>query len=139
MAGLILITLKIFLSPNSENSAGRKTSNSLKALADNQKNQRLYPEKYGSAENFILSANHKLSVLAPKIANELYSFKDEANGVVASLCSGQRKFSLKRAQILAIDILGTFNNKGIDILKIRDTRRLLPTTKCRKFSIHWYN
>ena len=76
-------------------------------------------KKYGSAENFILSANHKLSVLAPKIANELYSFKDEAKWRGSpSLCSGQKKiFFWKRAQILAIDILGTFNNKGIGYFK----------------------
>ena len=63
-------------------------------------------KKYGSAENFILSANHKLSVLVPKIANELYSFKDETS------LNKKKVYILKRAQILAIDILGTFNNKG---------------------------
>ena len=87
-------------------------------------------KRYGSAKNFILSANHKLSVLVPRIANELYSFKDEAVWQSSPLThsinsgqagSGQKKvFFWKRAQILAIDILGTFNNKGIGYFKDPD-------------------
>ena len=63
-------------------------------------------KKYGSSTNFVLSANHHLSKLIPRIANELYSFKDETKWQGKKICTW------KRAQILAIDILGTFNNKG---------------------------
>jgi len=64
-------------------------------------------KKYGDSEKFVLSANHKLSELVPKISREIFSFNDIAD------YNGKKVYILKRAQILPADIWGAFDGKGI--------------------------
>jgi YHS domain-containing protein len=62
--------------------------------------------KYRNSENFLKSAKNRMSVLVAKIYKELPSFYDVGD------YNGKKVFILKRAQILACDILGAFNGKG---------------------------
>lgn len=65
----------------------------------------------GKIENFIISANQKFSILVPKIVKELPFFDD------LSFFNQKKIYFLKRAQILAADIFGAFNGRGIGYFK----------------------
>jgi len=64
-------------------------------------------QQYGSSRSFVRSGNNKLSILIPKIANELPSFDD------VSYYQDETIYLWKRAQILAIDIHAAFGGKGL--------------------------
>ena len=68
-------------------------------------------KKYGNSENFIFSANHKLSKLVPKIHKELPFFNDTAT------YKGKKVYFLKRAQILGCDVWGALEGKGVGYFK----------------------
>ncbi len=71
-------------------------------------------KKYGNSENFINSANQKISILVPKIYKEIPFFNDIA------YYKNQKIYFLKRAQILGSDIYGAFAGKGIGHFKDLD-------------------
>lgn len=61
----------------------------------------------GNIKNFVLSAGHKCANLVLKIAKELPSFNDETQ------YNGRKIYFWKRAQILAGDIWGALQGKGL--------------------------
>ncbi len=67
--------------------------------------------KYGNAQNMVLSCGNKFSFLVPKIAT-LPFFNDVA------AYGGKKVYIWKRAQILALDIWGAFQGRGLG--KFRD-------------------
>ncbi len=71
-------------------------------------------KKYGNSENFINSANQKISILVPKIYKEIPFFNDIA------YYKNQKIYFLKRAQILGSDIWGAFQGRGIGYFKDLD-------------------
>lgn len=88
-------------------------------------------KKYGSSKNFILSADGQLSVLIPKIATELYSFQDHL------WLDGRRIYFWKRAQILAMDIYGAFNGRGIGHFQDLDYPTAFPDYKLPQILRHY--
>ncbi|MBI3045944.1 MAG: hypothetical protein HYY86_00145 [Candidatus Harrisonbacteria bacterium] len=88
-------------------------------------------KKYGSARNFILSSDQKLSVLIPKIAMELFSFSDHF------WHNGQRIYFWKRAQILAMDIYGAFAGRGLGYFKDLDYPTAFPDYKLPQILNHY--
>lgn len=64
-------------------------------------------EKFKDSVSFVRSSNHKLSLFVPAVYKDLPYFKD------VSVYRGEEVFFLKRAQILASDIIGAFKNKGV--------------------------
>ena len=76
-----------------------------------QQVSRFLLEKYnGNLQGFVLSAKHRFSNLVPQIA-QIPSFGDIV------FYHGKKVYFWKRAQILAADILGAFDNKGIGYFK----------------------
>ncbi len=71
----------------------------------------LFWQYKGDSRNFLLEGKHRLALLIPKIANELYSFDDTA------YYKGEKIYLWKRAQILAMDIHGAFGRKGLGAFK----------------------
>lgn len=65
-----------------------------------------YLVKRGGSKAFVLSADQKLSILIPKIAESLPSFNDTAD------YDGKKVYIWKRAQILAVDIYGGLCGRG---------------------------
>ncbi len=68
-------------------------------------------KKFGNSVDFVRSANHKLSLFIPEIYKGLPCFKD------VSVYKKEDIFFLKRAQILASDIIGTFEGRGLGFFK----------------------
>ncbi|MBI5046092.1 MAG: hypothetical protein HZC14_03805 [Candidatus Niyogibacteria bacterium] len=69
--------------------------------------------KYGDAGNMVMSCDQKFSWLVPKIA-ALPSFDDVA------MYGGKKVYIWKRAQILALDIWGAFQGRGLGKFKDLD-------------------
>lgn len=91
-------------------------------------------KKYGSAKNFILSADQQLFILIPKIAFELHSFQDHL------WLDGQRIYFWKRAQILAMDIYGAFagsTSRGLGSFKDLDYPTAFPDYKLPQILQHY--
>ena len=89
-------------------------------------------KKYkGSAIRFVESSNRKLSVLIPKIAQELPSFNDVAY-------AGSKKIYLwKRAQILGLDIYGAFEGKGKGYFEDPEYATAFPDYKLPQILRFW--
>lgn len=75
-------------------------------------------KKYKNSVNFVNSANHKLSILVPKIQKELPSFNDVAN------YNGKKVYFLKRAQILGSDIWGALDGGQSSFIKASEDKRI---------------
>lgn len=87
-------------------------------------------ESYGSFGDFISAADHTLSTLVPRIARELPSFNDYA------FYDGNPVYLRKRAQILAIDVYGAFDGRGIGYFKDPEYATAFPDYKLPQIFEH---
>ena len=88
-------------------------------------------KKYENSENFINSAEKKLSNLVPKIFKQLPYFKDMA------FYKGEKIYFLKRAQILCSDIFGAFGGRGMGYFKDLDYLTCFPDYKVPQILHHF--
>ena len=71
-----------------------------------------FSKEYGNdSRNFLLSANGYLSTLIPRIAYQIPSFND------VTYYNGGMVYLWKRAQILAADVIGAFQGRGLGAFK----------------------
>ncbi len=87
-------------------------------------------KNYGTSEKFVESANHKFSELVRLVYKKLPSFNDIFS------YQGRKVYLLKRAQILASDIWGAFNGKGIGRFEDLDYLTCFPDYKVPQILNH---
>ncbi|MBI4992018.1 MAG: hypothetical protein HZB99_02265 [Candidatus Harrisonbacteria bacterium] len=90
-----------------------------------------YLVKRGGSKAFILSADQKLSILIPKIAESLSSFDDTAD------YNGKKVYIWKRAQILAVDIYGALCGRGAGYFTDLDYPTAFADYKLPQILVHY--